>query len=826
VTRARSILALTLLGLLAAAAPAAALSPDARYGLVHRCESLTAGGKAVATDAGPFRMQATDLGSYLLYGPSGTYLTGDPATGKVAPAAAPGPDADWRVAVAGDAFTLTLASGQALALDAAGRLVLSATPGRFAFAETKGCATFPESDADVVGTPSSQPTPWGQTSGLLESHLHWMAFEIFGGNAHCGRPWSPYGVAAAMADCPDHKPGGFGLTFENLLSGKSPGATHDTVGWPTFKDWPAATSLTHEGTYYRWVERAWRGGLRTMVNLFVDSTSLCELQPTKRHDCNEMHTVRLEIAQLRKLQDYVDAQYGGPGKGWLRIVTDPFQARAVANAGKLAVVMGVEVSRLFDCRILGGVPECTKESVRRDLDALRAAGVRSLEIAVKTDSALSGAAGDPGTNGVVTNISNRNETGHYFDMRTCTGDPRASDKTQQTFGPGISGPAASVASVFAPGGATPVYPPAPHCNTAGLTGIGRDLVRQMMDKGLLIDPDHMSQAARSSLLDEVEARRYSGVISSHSWSTPVDEPRILKLGGIVVPKASAIAQASDPNWMISEYRRIRALRDPRYLFGFGFGSDMNGVAKQPLARADAATSDPLTYPFKSLDGKQTVEQATTGQRTWDFNADGVAQYGLYLDWLEEVRRHAEATFAEDMLNGTEAYLQTWERAVGVPAKAPLPARALAARRVFARVPLDATTEAVLRAAGQPPVRGPRTWRYTVAARPGHSAGRVKMVLSARGRSALILSTAPAHTAPVRLLASGRAALTTRPGARVTRAFLRATRAFGAGVRVRRGHGARYVYLVRGGRVTAVGVAANLSARTPASLHRLLALSRR
>jgi hypothetical protein len=104
-----------------------------------------------------------------------------------------------------------------------------------------------------------------------------------------------------------------------------------------------------------------------------------------------METVRLEIQQLRRLRDYVDAQNGGPGKGWLRIVKDPFEARRVINEGKLAVIMGVEISRLFDCRIYNGVPECSRESVRRDLDSLHREGVRSMEIAVKTDTALSGA---------------------------------------------------------------------------------------------------------------------------------------------------------------------------------------------------------------------------------------------------------------------------------------------------------------------------------------------------------------------------------------------------------------------------------------------------
>ncbi len=55
---------------------------------------------------------------------------------------------------------------------------------------------------------------------------------------------------------------------------------------------------------------------------------------------------------------YVDRKSGGPGKGWLRVVRDPFEARKVINRGKLAVVMGIEVSKLFDCDLHNDTPSC------------------------------------------------------------------------------------------------------------------------------------------------------------------------------------------------------------------------------------------------------------------------------------------------------------------------------------------------------------------------------------------------------------------------------------------------------------------------------------
>ena len=131
--------------------------------------------------------------------------------------------------------------------------------------------------------------PWSAVHGLIDGHMHMMAFEFLGGRVHCGRPWHPYGVPYAMVDCPDHYPNGAGAVGENVLSYGSPAHLHDPVGWPTFKDWPSYASLTHEQSYYRWLERSWRAGQRVFVN--------------------------------HELQDYIDAQSGGPGKGWFRIVT-------------------------------------------------------------------------------------------------------------------------------------------------------------------------------------------------------------------------------------------------------------------------------------------------------------------------------------------------------------------------------------------------------------------------------------------------------------------------------------------------------------------------
>ena len=74
----------------------AAVPPD-RFGFAHGCYSLQdESAQLIAPASGPFRMQATTLGEYLLYGVHQDFLA-DPGTGTPAPAAAPSTAAEWRV---------------------------------------------------------------------------------------------------------------------------------------------------------------------------------------------------------------------------------------------------------------------------------------------------------------------------------------------------------------------------------------------------------------------------------------------------------------------------------------------------------------------------------------------------------------------------------------------------------------------------------------------------------------------------------------------------------------------------------------------------------
>ena len=222
--------------------------------------------------------------------------------------------------------------------------------------------------------------------------MHWTAYNYFGGNFTCGSPWHRYGIQYALPDCSSVEgPQGTAAPLQNALNYGNPAQPHDTRGYPQLTSWGSAENLTYEGMYWRWVQRAWASGMRLMVMGVNENRELCELQASRKYSCDEMETVRRGFKSIRELQRYVDAQAGGPGKGFFQVVTNPIDARRVMNQGRMAVILEIEISELFGCRNLAA-PTCDKASVDRQLDEMHKLGVRSSLLLNKFDNPLVGRA--------------------------------------------------------------------------------------------------------------------------------------------------------------------------------------------------------------------------------------------------------------------------------------------------------------------------------------------------------------------------------------------------------------------------------------------------
>jgi hypothetical protein len=484
-------------------------------------------------------------------------------------------------------------------------------------------------------------------------------------------------------------------------------------------------------------------------------------------------------------------------------VTTPEQARRVIAQGKMAVIKGIEVSEPFDCAVYNDQPKCDRKQIDRELAEVYGFGVRQMELINKFDNALAGVAGDSGETGVVVNNGNKLETGKYWQMQACNGPPDEDDKQQiGVYNHDEHDIGSNLIENYLPLGAAPVYPANSNCNARGLTDLGEYAVRQLIKRHMILDPDHLSVRARKSLMSIAEADRYSGVVSSHSWSTPDVESRIYKLGGVITPM-----QGEAPGW-VKHWRELRRKRDKRFLYAVGYGADENGFATQLGPRSGSS----VKYPFKSFDGGVTFQRQPSGSHLFDFNKNGVAEYGQFADWYNDLSHVGGKALVRDMANGAEAYLETWERATGIGFGCK------SGRQHFTRVGLGRmrlrySPSRLLRRAGQPKTRGNRAWTWCVT-RKKNKHRKLVAALDRKGKVQLIGSNAIGHRV-----------LRIRPGVKSKRLKGKARR-IGRGLYVRRaGKRARFFYVVRKGRVRVVGVATRGATKSGKKLRAYLKLAK-
>lgn len=523
------------------------------------------------------------------------------------------------------------------------------------------CRPYPEITTNVRGDRNrlkgDANTP---VRGYVDAHTHITSYEFMGGKVMHGDAFHPYGVPRALRDSRvSHGPDGSLDLIGNLYVFGDPTYRYDTRGWPDFPWWPNATQKTHSGYYYKWMERAWLSGMRMTVTQLVENELLCNVNRAINpaayggNSCNTMDSIRLQVQRLRQMEAYIDAQSGGPGKGFFRLVTSPAQARQVIADGKLAVVMGVEASETLNC---GEKDYCSVSKIEQGLTELYNLGVRSIFPAHKFDNQFSGAVLEDG----FINIGEALATGHYYETEQCQGDTRGKAMTS---GFPLIGEIPVVNTLLGQIGATPTYDNhEDHCNVRGLTPLGVYLVNRMVDMNMIIDLDHLSTRATGQVMDIIQGRDYSGVVSSHSFMRPSNDgsvhenfERMLETGGFA---ATYYADAPGMRGRVGRY--LDAVKKTPYLPAVGIGTDMSGLSGQPGPRGSAGT-DPLRYPFYNEFGLR-FDRQVSGNRTFDLNNDGMAHYGLLADQIQDIRQRSGTEIYEAIMKSAEGYLQMWERA--------------------------------------------------------------------------------------------------------------------------------------------------------------------
>lgn len=627
---------------------------------------------AADTDgATPFFMKPTGLGTYLLFAEDQSFPAA--SGGAVGSTDAPSEAAEWSVAPQGEDYSVYSATAALFVVEGdSGNALLNAdgAASAFRFVPVAGCEIYPELTANAEGPSFKGTRTDGTVAGFADAHVHWSATDFLGGAEH-GWPYHKYGVEHALGDCEEtHGPSGFADLVGGLYGQDFDG--HQTAGFPEFSEWPGRGMLTHEGMYYKWVERAWKSGLRIMVNDLVENRVLCELVKTSDTinpiaqqggpgvQCNEMESVHKQIDFMNDMQDYIDAQYGGPGKGWMRIVGSPAEAREVIAQGKMAVVQGIEISHLFNCQVnyttpvvtlpigplLGednpGEPEneisealhaygqdriddrieeqgglateisCTEPGIKAQIDDLWSKGVRQLFPVHEFDNAFGG---NGIFDGLILNVGNFKDTGRFWQTYDCPEQDYfygagaiMAESAEGLCGLTGSAECSEGANALAPilGPLTgvvngelglPVYGSERQCNARWMTPMGHYLMDELMKKGIIIEVDHLELEMKSQLIEKAAGITPAyPLVSTHGGH-----------GGISTQQAADMLAGGGmiypykPNGagftsFVNKVRDVMPANYP-YPFAVGYGADTNGMGGQAGPQGEQ-----IAYPFTLFQG--------------------------------------------------------------------------------------------------------------------------------------------------------------------------------------------------------------------------------
>ena len=668
-----------------------------------------------------FLFRPTDLGKYLLYDQRRLYLTSDgqrllsqaflapdisEVDGEVVVEDRKQSEGEWQLIAAPDGQFMLQHILSGTYIGAEGEMVAEADAAMLSLEMQTDCAEFPELSVDATGEVSMTEFEDGSLFGFVETHSHMFTNLGFGGGGvFHGAPFHPLGVEHALPSCElnhgvDGRKDFMGATFNEgvgdfndllpaVAVGQLPQKDHDTDGYPTFTSWPAApNSATHQVQYYKWLERAYLSGLRLLVQHATTNQVLCQLVTgiganPKRYDCNDMVAVDRIIEATYALERYIDALAGGPGKGWFRIVFSPAEAREQIKAGNLAVVLGIETSDLFDCYLVpfGEFSKCTEEDVVAKLDDYHARGVRVIFPVHKFDNAFSAGDGDRR----VSDVGNFGHTGHYSNFVECPPE-------LLTFPGGFDNGGLNFANLNQPRDVYDSPPPfdvsafdtnpigvllprldllgggplvGDYCQNHGFTDLGEFLMTQLMNRGMIIEVDHLPRKSYKRAYEMLEQYDYPAV-GSHGRH---NNGRLYALGGMSKFNFGRCRSADTPATMDDGLQqRVALMRDAGAFEAEGFGFDLNGFAGAPGPRfgensgCSDPQADPVTYPFKSYAGDVTLEQPVVGNRTLDFNTEGMVHLGLVAELIEDVRRDGVTDEElEPLFKSAEGYIRLWEK---------------------------------------------------------------------------------------------------------------------------------------------------------------------
>jgi microsomal dipeptidase-like Zn-dependent dipeptidase len=534
-----------------------------------------------------------------------------------------------------------------------------------------GSGTSTSSESGETG---DEPLP--QLEGFADLHLHMFAEEAFGGGWLAGKAVGATELALAvcdggdpgnharlrddlsvlfnncdpqlLADTADEVPilqailtlGGLGISE---LIGDLPGSDGDTGmhidrmnGWPELDGWPRWDVIAHQQSWEGWLHDAYDAGLRIQVVSAVSFDWLCRAIPpdnVKRPQCDEMDDVRVQL-------ELVNA-FALANADWVEIALTAEDARRIVQEDKLALILSIEASHIFG-----------DGDWRTQLDEFHGLGVRTFQMVHQLDNRFGGAA----PHNTIFHVAAFEESCHV--------DTDCGITTQDiTIGFDVDA----------------------NCrNVRGLTDEGQELVLEMIERNMLIDLAHMSEA----LVDDIHAiaveHDYYPLYLSHAHFREIMLP------------SKAKEEKTTPSWIVAQVRETGGMIGLRtapeevntydassvantchgstrsfaqaYDYGrmglharIGLGADFNGFIQQTRPRFGP---DACSASFAEEAQCQARDERNEGLAALGtaYDQSGLGHVGLLGDLIDDLEQHGVDTVP--LRHSADDFVRMWERASG------------------------------------------------------------------------------------------------------------------------------------------------------------------
>ncbi len=550
---------------------------------------------------------------------------------------------------------------------------------------------------EVVGDRESLPfrpgsfeiVPYTPLNGFVDMHTHPMSQFGFGREFFYGNIDGNF-----IRDCNDMHgyvqkiPGPFPGTWifptgsspsQNLIRNKLIDAQNPhpkragDAGWED--GWPKQSYTTHQQMWWEWIDRARRGGLKTIVALAQNSHTLADAMETVG-PYDDLHSME---DQIRELIAFV-----GRHTEIMDTVTTATRMRKVVQSGRLAVIIGIEMDNIGNFyspaqRRLGEVYNSTPRQleVKNEIDRLHRMGVRYIFPVHIVNNVFGGAAvyGN-GMESISFNASNFYLTGRIFNVESVSTAETGIAFREPDFAGTLSSEIRTLIDVarnlpFAPLPSQVLnfsqysYPSPDagfgHRNTLGLTpDLGDFAIRYMMRKGMMIDIDHMSEKCVADVMRIALDNNYPlnsghngprGTAGDEKTRTDDHYTDLRTLGGMAGVGTGDV----DPSVFVGTYSAvINKMRGKNV----AMGTDVHVGAKLPKAPSGRARLS------ENVPGLEVCCRTGDNTKRWDFesfNKDGMSHYGLFPEFIQSLR-NASPSFENYILFSTvEDFAQMWEK---------------------------------------------------------------------------------------------------------------------------------------------------------------------